>query len=287
VTRHHSSRIGGLVLLLTVSGIVLAACGQKSGEQAAGSKGQVVARVGNEAVTVQELDNEFRLAKIPPDRQKEPDLLKRVLGELVLRKYLYQQAMAAKLDREPGVLLDLLRAREQVLGSAVLTRAALAKAPTSADLDQYIAKHNWKFGDRKLFSVEQIIVPLTSATQTINVTKDVKSLDEIQQQLVTASVPYARQMGQLMSSDLSQELVALIAKRKDDNVFFTNAGANSIYFKVRGEEAKPVEGMAAVNLARQAMRTDAVAAELGMAAYSANLEATYEGDYANLMRHAH
>jgi EpsD family peptidyl-prolyl cis-trans isomerase len=287
VIRHHSSRIGGLVLLLSVSGIVLAACGQKSGEQGAASKGQVVARVGNEVVTVQELNNEFRLAKIPPDKQKEPDLLKRVLGELVLRKYLYQQAMAAKLDREPSVLLDLLRAREQVLGSAVLTRAALAKAPTSADLDQYIAKHDWKFGKRKLFSVEQIIVPLTAATQTINITKDTQSLDEIQQQLVTASVPYTRQMGELMSSDLSQELVALIAKRKDDDVFHTNAGANSVFFKIRSEQAKPVEGVAAADLALQAMRTDAVAAELGMAAYSANLESTYEGDYANLMRHAH
>ena len=34
------------------------------------------------------------------------------VGEIVVRKYLLQQAMTAKLDREPGVLLDLLRARE-------------------------------------------------------------------------------------------------------------------------------------------------------------------------------
>jgi EpsD family peptidyl-prolyl cis-trans isomerase len=276
-----------LVLLFAVSGILLAACGKKNGEQGVSSEGQVVARVGNEVVTVQELDNEFRLANVPPEKQKDPEILKRVLGELVLRKYLYRQAMVAKLDREPSVLLDLLRAREQVLGSAVLRRnAALAKAPSSAELNQYIAKHNWKFGDRKVFSVEQIVVPPTLATQAVNVFKDVKSLDEIQQQLLTASVPYGRQVGQLMSSDLSEELVVRIVKRKDDDIFFYKGSANSVFFKVRGEENKPLEGVAADNLARQSMRAEAVAAELSMAAYSANLETKYEGDYANLMRQA-
>ena len=56
---------------------------------------------------------------MPPDKQKDPAVVKRMLSQLVLRKYLLQQALAAKLDREPGVLLDILRSREQILASAL------------------------------------------------------------------------------------------------------------------------------------------------------------------------
>lgn len=278
-------RTWGLALVLTATGLALASCGQQSGEKAAAAKGQVVARVGNEVITTQELDNEFRLAGITPDKQKDPEVVKRVLGEIVVRKYLLQQAMTSKLDREPGVLLDLLRVREQVLGNAMLNRAASAKAPTKADIDRYVAKNTWKFADRKLFNVDQVIMPLTPATQTfVNANKDAKSLDEVLQQLTTNGIPHGRQLGVLSSSDLPEELVGLIQKRKDDDIFFTRVGSNGLFFKVRAEESRPIDGDTATNMARQMMRADALAAELGLAAYSAKLEAKYEGDYADLMK---
>lgn len=275
----------GLALFLTASGLALASCGQRSGEQPAAAKGQVVARVGNEVITTQELDNEFRIAGVTPDKQKDPEVVKRVLGEIVVRKYLLQQAMTAKLDREPGVLLDLLRVREQVLGNAMLNRAASAKAPTKADIDRYIAKNTWKFADRKLFSVDEIVIPLTPATQTfVNTNRDAKSLDDLLQQLTTSGIPHGRQLGVLSSSDLPEELVGLIQRRKDDDIFFTRVGTNGLFFKVRAEEGRPIEGDSAINLARQMIRADALAAELGLAAYSAKLEAKYEGDYAEIMK---
>jgi hypothetical protein len=181
--------------------------------------------------------------------------------------------------------LDLLRVREQVLGNAVLNRAASAKAPTKADIDRYIAKNTWKFADRKLFSVDEVVIPLTPATQNfVNANKDAKSLDELLQQLTTSGIPHGRQLGVLSSSDLPEELVGLIQKRKDDDIFFTRVGSNGLFFKVRAEEPRPIEGDAAVNLARQMIRSDALAAELGLAAYSAKLEAKYEGEYADLMK---
>jgi hypothetical protein len=122
-------------IVIGCCGVLLAGCGKKSGEQAAVSKGQVVAHVGDQVVTTQELENEFRLANVLPDRQKDPEVIRQVLRELVARKYLLQQALAAKLDREPGVLLDLLRTREQVLENAFLMRAVASKAPAKADVE--------------------------------------------------------------------------------------------------------------------------------------------------------
>ena len=267
-------------------GLMLAGCGNKNAEQPA-TKGQVVARIGDQVVTTQELDNELRWANIPADKQKDPEIIKRVLGELVVRKYLLQQALAAKLDREPGVLLDLLRAREQVLETGFLTRAASAKAPGRPEVDRFIANNPSKFANRKLLNVEQIGFPMGPNSQAfIDANKNAKSLDEIDQQLTAAGIPHGRQTGVLNSADIPQDFYNAIEAKKADDVFFVRSGANGVFFKVKGEEARPLEGEAAAGMARQLMRADAMKAEAGIAAYSANLEAKYEGDYAKIMQPA-
>ena len=278
-----SIKIARLAVLLTCSAVALAGCGRNV--QPTASKGQVVARVGDEVVTIQDLENEFRWANVAPDKQKEPEIVKRVLGDLVVRKYLLRQAMAAKLDREPGVLLDLLRSREQILENAYLQRTAAAKAPGKADVDKYMANNPAKFAGRKLLSVEQIAFPFGPATQSfVEANKDAKSLDEIDQKLTAAGIPHGRQMGALNSGDLPSEFYGLIEAKKADDVFFVRSGQNGVFFKVKGEERRPLEGEAAANLARQLMRADAVKAEQGIAAYSANLEAKFEGEYAKIMQ---
>ena len=150
------ARRGAVIVGLCLFALV--GCGKK--EPGLASNGQVVARVGEEVVTVQELENEFRWANIPVDRQKDPAIVKQVLGELVLRKYLLQQALNAKLDREPGVLLDILRSRAQVLATAYVSRAVAAKPISQSEVDRYIASNPHKFAGRQLITADQIIFGL-------------------------------------------------------------------------------------------------------------------------------
>jgi hypothetical protein len=155
------------------------------------------------------------------------------------------------------------------------------------DVDRYIANNPAKFAGRKLLSVEQIAFPIGPTTQSfVEANKDAKSLDEIDQKLTAASIPHGRQMAALNSGDLPPEFYGLIEAKKADDVFFVRAGQNGIFFKVKGEEPRPLEGEPAANLARQLMRADAVKTELGIAAYSANIEAKYEGEYAKIMQPA-
>ncbi len=266
-----------------VCGLVLSGCGKKEGQGAA-SNGQIVARVGNEDVTTQELENEFRLNNISPDKQKDPAIVKQVLSELVVRKYLLQQAVTAKLDREPGVLLDLLRARAQVLANAFLTRTVVNEPISKADIDNYIANNPSKFANRELVTVEQIIFPLAANAQSVvDATKQSKSLDEVDQQLTSMGVQHGRSMGALNSTEIPIDLFNAIQTKKTDDVFFVRSGANGVFFQVRGQEARPLAGEAAANVARQLIRSDKLKAQIGMASVAANLEAKYEGDYATIM----
>ncbi|WP_036048276.1 hypothetical protein [Bradyrhizobium sp. Tv2a-2] len=276
-------RVGRGLAVAACCVLVLAACARRNNDQAA-SSGQVVAHVGDAVITTLELDNEFRRANIPLARQKDPETLRKILSELVLRKYLVRQAVNAKLDREPGVLLDLLRASDQVLASAYLDRAAAAKPAGQADIDSYIADNPQKFAKREMLSIDQIAFPLNAESQSVaDASKDARSLEEIDQKLTEAGVSHIRQAASLLSPDLTADLVSRVHARQADDVFFVRAGSNGIYFKVVRVEPRPLTGEAAAELARQALKADTLKAEAGVAAFSANIEAKYEGEYAGIM----
>jgi hypothetical protein len=84
-------------------------------------------------------------------------------------------------------------------------------------------------------------------------------------------------------AELQPDFYKSLEARTPDQVFFVPAGSNGLFFKVTGEQASPLKGEAAANAARQLIRTEALKAEASLAAYSANLEAKYEGDYADIM----
>jgi len=270
--------------------VVLSGCGKGGDDQAAAPKGQVVAQLGGEAVTTQELENELRLENIPVDKQKDPEILQRVLGDLVARKYLMRQALEAKLDREPGVLLDILRSRELVLANAAVSRNVAGKlsAISKADIDKYIASNPSKFANRQLITVEQITFPIgaigANAQSVIEATRDAKSLDEIDQKLTALNIQHSRSMGALNSADLPESLFNRMQMKKPDDVFFLRAGPNGVFAVVKGEEIRPLSGEAAINYARQSLRSDLLKSEIGMASVAANLEAKYQDEYAKLMR---
>jgi EpsD family peptidyl-prolyl cis-trans isomerase len=267
--------------------LFLIGCGKGGENQGTASKGQVAARVGDDVITIPELETEFRAANIPADKQKQPEIVKRILGDLVLRKYLVQQALAAKLDREPGVLLDILRAREQVLANAIISRNTVAKASaiTQGDVSKYIESNPQKFANRKFIEVDQIAFPIVPNTQSVtDTTREMKSLDEIDQKLTALNVPHNRSIGSLSSGDVPQDLLTKIEARRPDDIFFVRSGSNGVFFIVKGEEARPLAGEGATNFARQLMRAELQKGEIGLATVSANYAAKYEGDYATIMK---
>ena len=281
---HILARISLAAILICT--VALGGCSKSSDNAAKAPNGQVVAHVGDGVITMQELENEFRLANVPVDKQKDPETLKRVMTDLVTRKYLSRQALAAKLDREPGVLLDILRSKELVLANATISRTVAAKvsATSKTDVDKYITNNPLKFANRQLMAVEQISFPVGPNVQNvIDATRDMKSLDEIAQKLNEMNIPHSRSMGAISSGDLPDNLFNRMHARKSDDVFFFRAGANDTFIVVKSDELRPLGGEAAANLARQYMRADLLKSEIGMASVAANLETKYEGDYAKLM----
>ena len=265
--------------------LALLGCNKHDGNATA-SNSQIVARIGDQVVSAQELDTELRWNNVAADRKRDDAVVKQVLGELVARKYLVQQALAAKLDREPTVLLDLLRSREQVLARALVQRelSRQASAISIADTEKYILDHPLKFADRKMLSVDQVSFPLASIDQTgVDAIKELGSIEKIDQRLTEQGIAHSRSAAAFSTSELPDDLLRSMQDKKQGELIFVKSGQNGLFLSVKGEEPHPLKGDAAMVVARQLQQQDLARAQASLTNFTASMEAKYDGDYARIM----
>ncbi len=247
--------------------------------------GQVIAHVGPDEVTQQELDNELRLANVPADKRSDP-VLKAALSRIVERKYLVQQAVAAKLDREPTVHLDLLRAREQILAGAFVQRDLSSKMSSVSknEIDSYIQGHPKQFDQRELFQVDQISFAAPKDLEALAAaTKDFKSLDQVEAKLNEMNIKFSRGTATLDSATMPAQMLKVLDARKPDDVYFIRSRGSASFFKVMSVDQKPMTADQANEFAKRELRVDIGRKDAEEITKSALADAKFEGDYARIM----
>jgi EpsD family peptidyl-prolyl cis-trans isomerase len=263
--------------------MLLAGCGKKQGEQAV--VGQVIAHVGPDDVTQQELDNELRLANVPTDKRSD-QIVKAALSRIVERKYLVQQALAAKLDREPTVHLDLLRSREQILAGAFVQRDLSSKMSSVSknEIDSYIQAHPKQFDQRELFQVDQISFAAPKDVAALSAaTKDFKSLDQVEAKLNEMNIKFSRGTATLDSATMPAQMLKVLDARKADDVYFIRARGSASFFKVTSVDPKPMTSDEANEFAKREVRVDIGRKGAEEISKTALADSKFEGDYARIM----
>jgi EpsD family peptidyl-prolyl cis-trans isomerase len=279
---HRRWRFAAIGCALTAAALV-AGCGKKQEAQAV--VGQVIAHVGPDDVTQQELDNELRLAGVAPDKRTDA-IVKAALSRVIDRKYLVQQALAGKLDREPTVHLDILRSREQILAGAFVQRDLSSKMSTISknEIDSYIQAHPRQFDQRQLFQIDQIsFTPPKDVEALAAATKDDKSMEQVQAQLNQMNIKFSRGTATLDSATLPPEMLKALDARKPDDVFFIRSRGSASYFKVTSVDPKPLTGDEANEFAKREVRAEIARKSAEGISQAALATAKYEGDYARIM----
>ncbi len=279
--QHGRWRVAVTALALA-GAIALAGCGRHETQAVVG---QVIAHIGPDEVTQQELDNELRLDNIPADKRSDA-VVKAVLSRIIERKYLVQQAIAAKLDRQPTVLLDLMRSREQVLAGAYVQRdlGAEVSAISKSEIDAYIDAHPDQFAKRRLYQIEQISFPPQKDMESLAAaTKDFKSLDQVEAKLNELGVKFSRGPGALDSATMPAEMLKPLDARKPNDIFFVRSRTSASFFKVTSVDDKPLTGPEADQFAKRELASDLAKKTAQDAANAALAGAKFEGDYARIM----
>jgi EpsD family peptidyl-prolyl cis-trans isomerase len=271
--------VGASVVVLLVAG-----CGKNDGD---GPPRQVIGHLGPDDVTVQELENEFRLANIPADKRSDA-VTKGLLLEIITRKAVARQAVTAKLDREPTMQLDLLREKEQMLASTFQQRKLSGQIAgiVQSDVDQFIAAHPSQFAKRVIFITDQIEIPAQMVTPELGAaTKDAKTLAEIERRLAEKKIPMKRSSGRLDSATLPAQLAQQLQSQQAGDIFFARIGGG-VFFRIVDTQSKPLSGADANNLARQLMARERMEQINRQGTADAQKAATFEGDYAKIMAEA-
>jgi peptidyl-prolyl cis-trans isomerase C len=172
--------LGGVAALAFVS----ASCNK------AEPKGQVIAVVNGEEITVGELNQEARARGISIGN--DPAARARVMRDLVDRKILAAQAVRENVDRNPEHLLAARRLNELLLVQELIARRRGPAEPTDAEVAAFIKAHPHAFDQRVSIRMAQITVPKKLTAKLQADLSTATTLEQAEQLLRAAGVSGAR-----------------------------------------------------------------------------------------------
>lgn len=149
----HALRLAAAIL--TTLG--LAACSDRGDGNKPAS--QVAARVNASEISIHQVN--FALQRTPGLAPEQVGEAKRqILDELVDRELAVQEALTAKLDRNPAILQSIDAARRDILARAYLDQVTAAAAqPTGDEIAAYYRRHPELFTGRKIYHMHEIELP--------------------------------------------------------------------------------------------------------------------------------
>lgn len=177
-----------------VASLVLAACGGGGG--AATNPTQAAAKVGGEEITVHQV-NQLLQGAPAIEGQDAQAMGRAVLEKLIDQQLALNQANEAKLHRAPDVVAQIEAARREILARAYLQQlSANVTKPTAAEVEAYYRANPALFSDRRVYNVQEVLVPLGSAAKA-----DATLLPELQR-LVKGPNPVANVVQLLQARQL-------------------------------------------------------------------------------------
>lgn len=223
------------VLILVAAG--LSACSDKAKDK---KPGQALASVNGAELTVLQLNEEMQRSGVNPAQQDAA--AKQLLQVLIDRQLLDDAARKEKLDRDPKVMGAIDRARSLILAQAYLQkRVGNVAHPTAADVEEYYNKHPEFFGNRKQFSMNELVVSSQDLTPEVRAAADsAKSLEEVAVWLDGHHLKYGRTQISRSTADLPPALSSRLLGMPKGQIFVVKEGPRSMFISVGEVKDAPV-----------------------------------------------
>lgn len=245
--------------LMVGAALTLTACGDKKGGGEL-EKGQTVATVNGDDVTVQELNAELQGANLPAninaDQRKQVE--KAALQQVVNRKILADIARERGLDKTPMFLIQQRRAEESILVQMLQRQmSSSVKAPGQTDVQTFIAKNPGLFAERKIFTVDQIQFQTPRDPSILKKYEPLKSMDEVAAQLKADGIQFRRAPATLDVATANPQIVEQVLKMPAGEIFIIPAGQVMVANRITDTRVVPLTGAQAQQLATARIQQNA------------------------------
>ncbi len=257
-----------------VAGLFLAGC-QKA------PKGQIIAIVNGDEVSLQELNAELQGVRVP-DTANRDLLRKQVLQRLIDRKLIVQKAREQGLDKTPEYVAQQRRAEENILVAMLGQKvAATVPMPDDRDIAQYIADNPTQFTGRQRLLLDQIQFAAPKDPKKLMILRDAHSLDEVATGVQSLGLGFSRGKGVIDTGRLDPQIMKVINGLPPGEPFVLPSNGAYVASVIVGRDATPtpqnVSRLAAAEMVRRKELINESRAQVARA--RTNAEIQYQPGY--------
>lgn len=224
-------------------------------------KGQVLAIVNGEEISMQELNAELQGVRVP-DTVNRDKLRKQVLQRLVDRKLIVQKAREQGLDKTPEFVTQQRRMEENLLVTMLGQKiASTVPMPDDRDITQYIADNPTQFTGRERLLLDQIQFAAPKDPKMLLQLKDAHTLDQLAAGVQKLGLGMARGKGVIDTGRLDPQLVKVINKLPPGEPFVLPSNGQYVASVIVGRDATPTPTPIARQAAAEMVRRKELVAE--------------------------
>lgn len=209
--RSGTSRMRAILLVATAA-LALAGCDKLGiGGKGDAPKGQVVATLDGQEITVLEVNAELAGTPIPPNMTRR-DAEKVALENIITRRMLAKQAEERNLNKKPDFLMQERRAVEQLkVQSLARDIASKVVTPTRDEAEKFIAENPSMFDQRKFFILDQIQFLRPDNIEKLGF-ESAKTMEAVEQILTANNIQFRRQPASLDALSANPAFVREVSK---------------------------------------------------------------------------
>ena len=230
-------------------------------------KGQVVAKVGKDEITVLDLQGEMGGFKAS-NAQIRKAAEQQALNAIIQRKLLVEAAEERKIDKSPEFSRQKERANEALLVAA--WQDQLVRAVPTPSLDEarkFINEHPDVYGARKRFTIDGLRFNAPNDPTLAAALQPLNTLDEVRALLVQRKIVFTRGSGELDAFSVDPRLVDQLIKLKPGEVFVLPQNNVVLVGTIAGARVDPVPDNLAVqhatNYLKQTRTQESVQRQFG------------------------
>jgi len=271
-----------LPVFATAMAFGLVACG---GEEEKKTASQLAAKVGKAEITVHQINQALGKVNATAASPEAAKAMSRdVLEKLIDQQLAIEQATLSKLDRTPEVLSQIEASRRDIIARAYLQKVASAlPKPSVEDLKKYYADNPQLFSQRRIYNLQEIVVPTTEnlAEQFRTFTASPKSVEEATAWLNGKGIKFRGRAIRMDAEQIPLEALARLHQLKDGQSLMVESPQGITLIRIAASQSAPVsEAQALPRIeAYLANRNNAQAMAEKFKELRAASEISYVGDF--------
>jgi EpsD family peptidyl-prolyl cis-trans isomerase len=224
-------------------------------------KGQILAIVNGEEISLQELNAELQGTRIP-DTANRDQLRKQILQRLIDRKLIVQKAREQGLDKTPEFVTQQRRLEENLLVTMLGQKiASTVPMPDDRDITQYIADNPTQFASRQRLLLDQIQFAAPKDPKLLLTLRDAHTLDQVAAGVQKLGLGMSRGKGVIDTGRLDPGLVKVINQLPPGEPFVLPSNGQYVASVIVGRDATPTPTPVAREAAAEMVRRKELVSE--------------------------